>query len=268
MRSDAPDRHRVARLKGGALDEQGQTPRVSGVAVESPLMQVPCTRADVVLRLFDDFYERVYAFLRKSTSPEVAEDLAQEVFVRLLQHPELERLTISVSYLLKIAHNLLRRRYARATRLRELLQERQQVLGVDGMTGAPMALDSALLEAAMGLLTSDEHSAVRLIVCEGRSYQHAAASLGVTVTTINNWKHRGLTKLRRYLVEAERGDCAGHHSEPDVALAEHAGRERHADPHGERHSRDFGPTMVESAHRSRKLAARRPGWLAATDDVA
>ncbi len=272
MRSDAPDRHRVARLKGGALDEQGQTPRVSGVAVESPLMQVPCTRADVVLRLFDDFYERVYAFLRKSTSPEVAEDLAQEVFVRLLQHPELERLTISVSYLLKIAHNLLRRRYARATRLRELLQERQQALGTDGLPvaagGAPMALDSALLEAAMGLLTSDEHSAVRLIVCEGRSYQHAAASLGVTVTTINNWKHRGLTKLRRYLAEAERGDCAGHHREPEVSLADHAGRDHHDDMHAERHGRDSGPTMVESAHRARKLGARRPGLLAATDDVA
>lgn len=223
-------------------------------------MQVPRTRADLVLRLFDDFYERVYAFLRKSTSPEVAEDLAQEVFVRLLQHPELERLTISVSYLLKIAHNLLRRRYARAARLRELLQERHSGDDLfDGAGQAPMTLDATLLEAAMGLLTSDEHSAVRLIVCEGRSYQHAAESLGVTVTTINNWKHRGLTKLRRYLAEAERGELAGHHAVPD------------AEPHGLRSEvvvHDDGPTMVERSHRVRKLSARRPGWCAATDDVA
>jgi RNA polymerase sigma factor (sigma-70 family) len=232
-------------------------------------MQVPRTRADLVLRLFDDFYERVYAFLRKSTAPEVAEDLAQEVFVRLLQHPELERLTISVSYLLKIAHNLLRRRYARAARLRELLQERQQErqqeLGGDGLSGlgGAIALDSNLLEAAMGLLSSDEHSAVRLIVCEGRSYQHAAESLGVTVTTINNWKHRGLGKLRRYLAEADRGDFAGHHARPEVSTGG-----LHDDLRREIHNEDRGPTMVETAHRARKLAPRRPGWCAASDDVA
>lgn len=233
--------------------------------LEPPHMQVPRTRADLVLRLFDDFYERVYAFLRKSTSPEVAEDLAQEVFVRLLQHPELERLTISVSYLLKIAHNLLRRRYARAARLRELLQERQQETASEGLNGlgSAIALDSDLLEAAMGLLSSDEHSAVRLIVCEGRSYQHAAESLGVTVTTINNWKHRGLGKLRRYLAEADRGDFAGHHARPEVSAGA-----LHDDLRREIHSDDRGPTMVETAHRARKLAPRRPGWCAASDDVA
>ena len=84
-------------------------------------------RAERVLGLFDLYYERVYGFLRKSTTPDVAEDLAQEVFLRLLQHPELDRLTISISYLLKIAHNLLRRRYARASRLRELLEERAHI---------------------------------------------------------------------------------------------------------------------------------------------
>jgi RNA polymerase sigma-70 factor (ECF subfamily) len=177
-------------------------------------MQVPRARAELVLSLFDRFYERVYAFLRKSTNPEVAEDLAQEVFVRLLQHPHLERLTISVSYLLKIAHNLLRRRYARATRLRELLAERttagEVVLPDDG----PVHLDGELLEAAMGLLSDDEHNAVRLIVCEGRSYQHAAESLGVSVTTINNWKHRGLTKLRKSLGESLKERIAPPQADP------------------------------------------------------
>jgi RNA polymerase sigma-70 factor (ECF subfamily) len=234
-------------------------------------MPVPRTRADLVLALFDEFYERVYAFLRKSTSPEVAEDLAQEVFVRLLQHPELERLTISVSYLLKIAHNLMRRRYARATRLRELLHERlqQERVTSDGLASPadddhsgemPLFLDSAVLEAAMGLLTSDEHSAVRLIVCEGRSYQHAAQSLGVTVTTINNWKHRGLTKMRRYLAEAERGDCAGHHRRPGY-LNDDLGEVAFACRPAER---QYGP----AASRARSISTRRPGWCAASDDVA
>ena len=163
-------------------------------------------RARLVLDLFDQYYERVYAFLRKSTTPDVAEDLSQEVFVRLLKHPELERLTISISYLLKIAHNLLRRRYARASRLHELLEERFALDGGDEVArsrsrtrdadgGADVGTD--VLETALGLLAKDEQDAIRLIVCEGKSYQHAAEALGVSVTTINNWKHRGIVKLRK-----------------------------------------------------------------------
>ena len=163
-------------------------------------------RATLVLDLFDQYYERVYAFLRKSTTPDVAEDLSQEVFVRLLQHPELERLTISISYLLKIAHNLLRRRYARASRLRELLEGRAPMDGGDEVAqsrsraregGGTGDIGSDVLETALGLLARDEQDAIRLIVCEGKSYQHAAEALGVSVTTINNWKHRGIIKLRK-----------------------------------------------------------------------
>jgi RNA polymerase sigma factor (sigma-70 family) len=144
-------------------------------------------RATLVLDLFDQYYERVYAFLRKSTTPDVAEDLAQEVFVRLLQHPTLERLTISISYLLKIAHNLLRRRYARATRLRELLEERAVMDGGESAVrtrshaneaGAAGDIGSDVLETALGLLAKDEQDAIRMIVCEG-------------------WKHRGIVKLRK-----------------------------------------------------------------------
>ena len=70
-------------------------------------------RADLVLGLFEAYYDRVYAFARKSAEPAIAEDATQEAFVRLLQHPRLEELEISISYLLKIVHNILRRRYSR-----------------------------------------------------------------------------------------------------------------------------------------------------------
>ena len=160
-------------------------------------------RAALVLDLFDRYYDRVYAFLRKSTTTDVAEDLSQEVFVRLLQHPGLEALTISISYLLKIAHNLLRRRYTRAARLRQLLEERGEVETPDEVSGAGI-LDPGVLETALGLLSRDEREAIHLIVLEGKSYQHAADSLGVSVTTINNWKHRGISKLRELLESGEK----------------------------------------------------------------
>jgi RNA polymerase sigma-70 factor (ECF subfamily) len=167
-------------------------------------------RSTLVLDLFDHYYERVYAFLRKSTTPDVAEDLAQEVFLRLMQHPELERLEISISYLLKIAHNLLRRRFSRASRLKELLEERVRrdgdpEIGPVKRHKSDDALSDGILETALGLLTRDEQDAIRLIVCEGKSYQHAAEALGVSVTTINNWKHRGIVKLRRSIEDAGEG---------------------------------------------------------------
>lgn len=171
-------------------------------------MVVSPQRSTLVLELFDAYYERVYAFLRKSTTPDVAEDLAQEVFLRLMQHPELERLEISISYLLKIGHNLLRRRFSRSARLRELLEERVHREGGDPELGNSEDVSTAggmtdgVLETALGLLGRDEQDAIRLIVCEGKSYQHAAEALGVSVTTINNWKHRGIVKLRKYIEEA------------------------------------------------------------------
>lgn len=165
-------------------------------------------RADIVLDLFDRYYERVFAFARKSADTAVAEDAAQEAFVRLLQHPRLEELEISISYLLKIVHNILRRRHTRASRLREILdsevvpRNRFRAGGDTLLYDRPdsetvAGIDS--LDRAFSRLATDERDAVRLIVCEGRSYAEAAKSLGVSVTTINNWKHRGLGKLRKQL---------------------------------------------------------------------
>ncbi|MCP4837460.1 MAG: helix-turn-helix domain-containing protein, partial [Phycisphaera sp.] len=50
-----------------------------------------------------------------------------------------------------------------------------------------------------------ERDAIRMVVVEGRSYAEAARSLGVSVTTINNWKHRGLEKLRARYGRRETG---------------------------------------------------------------
>ena len=61
---------------------------------------------------------------------------------------------------------------------------------------------SKALHQAMGLLTNNEQAAIRLIICRGLSYEQAAQSLGVNVSTINNWKHRGVNKLRRIIDES------------------------------------------------------------------
>lgn len=239
-------------------------------------MAATTERATLVLDLFDRYYERVYAFLRKSTTPDVAEDLSQEVFLRLLQHPDLERLTISISYLLKIAHNLLRRRYARATRLRELLEERAQADDtLDAQTpGArrknpEREVGPDILETALGLLGKDEQDAIRLIVCEGKSYQHAAEALGVSVTTINNWKHRGIVKLRALVQDDRERETA-----PTPVRTRAAEVEITTQPvrlstrrHG-RSDTDAGPSPVMQDRTSNSMPRSMLAWRAQQDEVA
>jgi predicted DNA-binding protein (UPF0251 family) len=71
---------------------------------------------------------------------------------------------------------------------------------------------------AMKSLNDHERSAINLIVCRGLSHEQAARSLGVNASTINNWKHRGVKKLKEHLrihewldgeriVEHESGHC-------------------------------------------------------------
>ena len=63
-------------------------------------MQITQNRANLVLDLFEQYYTRVFCFARKSLPAESAEDIAQEVFSRLLHLKHLEELdVISVSYL-------------------------------------------------------------------------------------------------------------------------------------------------------------------------
>ena len=73
-------------------------------------------RASIVLEHFESFYHRVYCFCRRSLAPDMAEDIAQDVFAKLLQIERLPEMEISVSYLIKIADNLIKRGYNRNQR--------------------------------------------------------------------------------------------------------------------------------------------------------
>jgi RNA polymerase sigma-70 factor (ECF subfamily) len=155
------------------------------------------TRTSIVRDLFDQYFERVYRFIRRSTDEATADEIVQDVFLKLLQHPDLESKTLSVSYLFKIADNLLKRRFQRTRRASEIHQDLAGSSAPWAMTARDTSDDDAPgIAAALGRLKDGERDAVRMIVCEELSYEAAALSLGVRVTTVNNWKHRGLERLR------------------------------------------------------------------------
>lgn len=154
-------------------------------------------RAELVEGLADRYYARVLAFARQLTDQSTAEDVTQEVFARLMSVEALEDRTISVSYLLKAAHNLVRgmhRKEVRATRSRDSLVQKMR----DAQTRAARLPESSA-EAGVGRLLeglpTHEREAVRLTVCSDLSLKNASAAMGVRVTTLTNWKYRGLRKL-------------------------------------------------------------------------
>jgi RNA polymerase sigma-70 factor (ECF subfamily) len=191
----------------------------------------------VVLDLFESSFERVYRFARRSVDAELAEEIAQEVFVRLLSLQDFEKKQLSVSYLIKIADNLLKRRHQRRRGWENIKGDlaRDSVARSGAKAARPHSeIDDTRVTAAMDRLSSDERAAVRLIVCEGLSYEDAARSLGVQVSTINNWKHRGIQKLKDHIGPDE-GLCSGPAGRAIARrgeLGESAVPEQAARPHG------------------------------------
>ncbi|MBC8203694.1 MAG: sigma-70 family RNA polymerase sigma factor [Planctomycetes bacterium] len=157
-------------------------------------------RANRVLHLFDAYYKRVFCFARKSLATGAAEDIAQEVFTRLLQVKDLENKEVSSSYLIKIADNLIKRRYNKNQRKNRFIDSQREEAVRDLRHYSPSSEDqqwsSMEITKALDTLPSHERDAVRLVVCEGLSYDEASASLGVPVSTVNNWKYRGINKLK------------------------------------------------------------------------
>lgn len=169
-------------------------------------------RTKIVRDLYLAHHGQIVSFLRRLTTADQAEDYAQEVFFRLFQVKNLETRDIGVSYLFRIGENLVRKAYHKDLRRRKAdheLRNRSTTrddVDQDGLVRGEYhrgteikAVTHTMLQRALECLTDREEAAVRLIVCRGLSYEEAASALGVNVTTINNWKHRGVKKLRTFL---------------------------------------------------------------------
>lgn len=176
-----------------------------------------------VLSLFEQFYERVYCFARRSVDPSSAEDIAQEVFVRLLNVPDLETREIQVSYLIKIADNLIKRRHRRQKLMDQHASSARRKIEAEHKPHARQNESESEtmrgLRHELGSLTDHEEEAVRLIVLRGLSYDEAALALGVTTSSVNNWKFRGLKRLKQH---SSRQETAGRTADgPGTSRDEH-----------------------------------------------
>ncbi len=233
--------------------------------------QFGAARARVVRALFDEHHGRVVAFLRRLTDGERAEDLAQEVFFRLFSVRNLENREITVSYLFRIGENLVRKAYHREVRHRRAGEDLRNRSGAGVDHGSDPAdrgsaemgfVSNATLQQAVATLTDNEQAAIRLIVCRGLSYEQAAQSLGVNVSTINNWKHRGVRKLKQIIGDARparsSASAPSFAADPRGAAGRIPGREGQ-DPSEDRRGRLATGRTIEIQVEPRRVGVRRVG---------
>lgn len=157
---------------------------------------------DAVDAVFDAYAHRLNGFLRRlGASAEVAEELVQEAFVRLVRHaPRLADDTRLAAWLFTVARNLYRshRRWAwvDGTRLLELAW---------GPTPAPVSPAAALeaartlarVEAVVASLPEAQREVFLLVVGEGLDPAEAAGVLGISPEATR----QRLARARRALQE-------------------------------------------------------------------
>ena len=138
--------------------------------------------------------------LRRVGDPHLAEDLLQDVFVRIHRHidslGDRERLT---AWVFRIARNVVSDHYRTRQEGVELLDD-ETMPAVDGDEEFESEL-GACASTMVAELPAKYRDAVRLVELEGRSQPEAAEHLGLSVSAAKSRLQRGRTQLKNMLLE-------------------------------------------------------------------
>jgi RNA polymerase sigma-70 factor (ECF subfamily) len=173
---------------------------------------------ELIRRYERPVFSLVYRMVRDR---ELAEDLAQDTFVKVLNHIDRYRPEFKFSsWLFKIANNVaidhLRRRQLPTVSIdgapNAQTAEAIQATSFDVAVDQENALDEmearelgTAIERAIAGLRPEYRSCIMLRHVEGRSYEEIAATLDLPLGTVKTYIHRARHELRRAL-EPLRGD--------------------------------------------------------------
>lgn len=146
-------------------------------------------------------------FLRQGAEAATADDLAQNVFVRVLQSLDRYRPTGQMSaYFLRIARNLWIDHTRRAWRLRRV---EDQPESTDPRPGPHQAADAgdraAQVRAALSELDRDARELLELAVLQRLPYKEVAEILAIPIGTVKSRVFYALRRLRERLAALEEG---------------------------------------------------------------
>ncbi|MBL4678576.1 MAG: sigma-70 family RNA polymerase sigma factor [Mucilaginibacter sp.] len=148
----------------------------------------------------DPIFRKVY-YLTKSA--EIAEELTQDVFLKIWERRELVDPERSFgAFLHRIAQNLIIDLYRRLAHDRVL---RDHLISSVSELYDPAAADTdrQWIQQALESLPAQRKKVMALVKIEGRSYQEVSDLLGVSTSTIRDHVVKGTKSLKAYLVNNE-----------------------------------------------------------------
>ena len=168
---------------------------------------------ELIRRYERPVFSLLYRMVRDSTA---AEDLAQDAFIKVLNHIDRYRPEFKFSsWLFKIANNVaidhLRRRQLDTISMdgspNAMTASDREATSFDIADDSENALDElaakelgSAIEQAIGKLRPEYRNCIMLRHVEGRSYEEIAATLDLPLGTVKTYIHRARHQLREALV--------------------------------------------------------------------
>ena len=168
------------------------------------LMQLREGNAQALDYFYHQYSLRIYRKLLKMVRVEtIAEELVQDVFVRIWdKRHQIDPDRSFRSYLFTIAQNLvydLYRKVAREERLQEVIKEASSEISMHVEEGVFLKETSEILNKAINNLPSQQKLVFTLCKLEGKSYEDASATLGISTSTINNHIVKATKSIKGYM---------------------------------------------------------------------
>ena len=153
--------------------------------------------------LFRTHYRPLCAFaLQYVKDGDRAQDLVQDLFVRLWQDREQVNITTSVkSYLFSAVRNRCLNLVSAAARMRPIDEEMDDRVDEEERTEEEHSLRAARVQAAIEGLPEERRKVFRLSRDEGLKYHEIAQRLGISVKTVENQMGKALKTLREELAD-------------------------------------------------------------------
>ncbi|HWD47429.1 MAG TPA: sigma-70 family RNA polymerase sigma factor [Actinomycetota bacterium] len=166
---------------------------------------------------------RLHGFLaRRVESPEVADDLTQEVLLRLLQHQD-SAVENPTAWLYRVARNVLIDHYRSRGSYRRLHTAdpalADMVLAEEPFADDPQAAQrevAGCLRSLVDQLAEPYRSAVTAVDLDGRTQTEVARALRLSVSGMKSRVQRGRRQLRQLLTE-----CCRVHTSPTGGITDY-----------------------------------------------
>ncbi len=153
--------------------------------------------------LFERHHQRIYNyFLRLAGKREVSEDLAQEVFLRVLKYRRSYRPGAPFEYwLFSVARNVGRDYFNRVPPETPMEQSPEAAAEDDPFEGLAREQSLDALRKAFGCLEWDKREALILSRFENMKYDEIARLTGASVGAVKVRVHRALKELRGWVTQ-------------------------------------------------------------------